>query len=346
VRRRLHPCAFPKYWRMCERLVGMESMKNLHKQLGFMLAALAGIFLLSTQTCHAESVTFKDGMVCGTNVSRPDHDPAIHEQIAHTDNGTIGYYRFGQGSPIVLVTGFRATIAEWNTYFLGELAKSHEVIVFDNRDIGKSNNSSTHYRLQDLSSDTDALIKTLGLKNVTLLGWSMGGMAAQQLALGHPPGIDRLILLSTVPPGQEAIPPSPYVEQLLSGEKGATFDKIMDVLFPPDAQERAKKCFILDMFKPSDYGATKISQKVTSAQKNILQNWQSNNQLLDRLHSLNLPTLILAGESDDVLPPENAARLSHLIPHSRLIEVQDGGHAMMYQYPAQLARLIDDYLAQ
>jgi pimeloyl-ACP methyl ester carboxylesterase len=341
---------------MTERIRAAKTLENVRKadgdgeyenstrKRGFLLAGFAGLFLLISPSCHAESVAFDTGMVCGANIPRPDHNHTLHEQIAHTAHGTIGYYKFGQGSPIVLITGFRATISEWNAYFLGGLAQSHEIVVFDNRNIGKSSSSRTNYGIQDLSHDTLVLIKTLGLKNVTLLGWSMGGMAAQQLALNHPPEIARLILLSTAPPGRDAIPLSPYVEQLLSGGKGASFDNIMDVLFPPDTQDQAKKCFVQDMFKPSGYAAPKIPQNVTTAQQIILRNWQSDNQLLEHLRSLDLPTLILVGENDAVLPPENAVRLNHLIPHSRLIEVHDGGHAMMYQYPVQLSHLIDNYL--
>jgi pimeloyl-ACP methyl ester carboxylesterase len=123
-------------------------------------------------------------------------------------------------------------MAEWNAYFLSDLAKHHEVVVFDNRGIGQSQMHGTRYSVRDLASDTAALIRALHLKNATVLGWSMGGIVAQQLAIDEPSLISKLILLSSMPPGPGAALPPTDVDQALSGSGSEHFDRVMEVLFP------------------------------------------------------------------------------------------------------------------
>ena len=305
------------------------------------MAALAGWV---TSPAQAETVDYREDMICGADLPRPDHDVRLHEQIAHTANGTVGYYRFGQGSPIVLVTGYRASMAEWNAYFLGELAKTHDVIVFDNRGIGLSKANDKNYRVEDLARDTAALIKTLNLKDPTVVGWSMGGIIAQQLALDEPALVGRLVLMSSMPAGSRAAPPPPGVERILSGEGKGHFENVMEVLFPQSIDQQAKRCFIGDMFAPRDYASPRIPWPITQAQDDILRRWKQDEHAFERSQRIPVPTLVLSGTDDKVLVPRNSLVLSQSLPDATLVEVDAAGHAMMYQYPRQLARRIDEFI--
>ena len=150
-------------------------------------------------------------------------------------NGDIAYYRFGRGTPIVLQTGFRATMAEWDAAFLTDLARRHEVIVFDNRGIGRSEPAASSFSARDMTLDAAALIDTLHLSDVTFVGWSMGGAIAQQLAFDPPLAVRRIVLMSAPAPGSLGVPVTPDVEATLSGKPGTSFMDVMRVLFPPDA---------------------------------------------------------------------------------------------------------------
>jgi pimeloyl-ACP methyl ester carboxylesterase len=296
-------------------------------------------------TAQAETVIpspYED-MLCGADAARADREMALHEQVALTANGPIGYYRFGQGSPLVLITGYRAELSEWNAYFLAELAKNHEVIVFDNRGMGRSASDIASYRIDDLARDTSALIKVLGFDSVSVLGWSMGGMIAQRLALDNPRLVNHLILLSSQPPGHAAIPVASHVGEILSGGEHSSFDGIMSVLFPASIVQRAEHCFVADMFRPQDYRSSKASPMLTAAQEKILQEWQRDEQSFERLRRLEVRTLVLTGTEDTVLDQLNSVILSEIIPHANLVKIKSGGHAMMYQYPKLLAHQIDNY---
>ncbi|WP_420992143.1 alpha/beta fold hydrolase [Cupriavidus sp. 30B13] len=310
------------------------------------LAALAMLPGLAAGPAAAETLAYAPGMVCGADPARPDRDDALAQRIAATPRGAVAYYRFGQGSPIVLVTGYRATMAEWNAYFLGELARTHEVIVFDNRGIGRSVARAGGDRLGDLSRDTGALIETLGLKDVTVLGWSMGGAVAQLLALEQPALVSRLVLLSTLPPGRASVPVSGRVEQVLSGSGKGHYERVMDLLFPPAVAPRAAQCFLKDMFTPPGYGNPAIPPAVTRQQDAMLRAWHGDDRAFGRLRQVAAPALVLAGTDDAVLAPRNARVLAQALPRATLDDVAGGGHAMMYQYPRQLAQRISAFIGR
>lgn len=319
---------------------GRTAMKSLLRY-GALAAALG---ICAAFPAHAAQVTWKEDMVCGKDPQRPDHQPGLTQQYVLTPDGAIAYYRFGQGSPIVLVTGYRATISNWNAYFLGELAKQHEVIVFNNRGIGGSVSDTTQYRMADLARDTSTLIQTLKLRDVTLVGWSMGGMVAQTLLMQHPDRIRDAVLMNTAPPGWSGDSVPPEVMRVLSGTPGTTFGQVMSVLFPPNAVQQAEQCFSRDMFRPADYGSAKISAQVTQDQDAVLSAWTADKQAFGRLRSIGVPTLVLSAQNDAVLAPANGAELNEAIRGSSLVEASDAGHAMMYQYPRALAQRIMEFI--
>jgi pimeloyl-ACP methyl ester carboxylesterase len=313
---------------------------------GLLAKVLVCIGLLVAQSMlvvRAEPVVYQHDMLCGADMPRPDRGTVPDEQVLKTPHGSIGYFRFGHGSPILLITGYRATMANWNAYFLGALAKDHEVVIFDNRGIGKSSATDAGYSIKDLAGDAATLIKSLKLQDTTVVGWSMGGMIAQELALNEPSLVSRLVLMSTMPPGPRAVMVSGDVERILSGGPGVTFQRVMDVLFPADVQQKANECFRQDMFVPAGYTVPAILNDVTAAQQTLMQRWKRDDHAYDRLGKLTIPTLALVGTDDDVLHPRNTMVLAHAVPHATVLEVQDGGHAMMYQYPRQLADRIDAF---
>lgn len=293
---------------------------------------------------QATAVHYSEDIVCGAELHRPDKNPALHEQTISRRGGTIAYYRFGHGSPVVLITGYRASISEWNTYFLGALARNHEVVVFENRGIGRSVSGTEEYRIKDMADDTAWLISSLKLQNTTVAGWSMGGAVAQRLAIDHPQLVTRLVLISTLPAGKTATPPAPDVMRILSGDSPGHFAKVMELLFPVSSSSRAKQCFLKDMFLPVDYVPPAISATVTHAQKKIMEEWEQDNQAFRALRTLPMPVQVLTGNEDAVISAANSVILGSVLPHTTVTEIDRAGHAMMYQYPRQLAKHIEEFI--
>ncbi|MEJ0051958.1 MAG: alpha/beta hydrolase [Methylovirgula sp.] len=275
-------------------------------------------------------------------VTSPIYDD-VHEQIAQTSRGPIAYYRFGRGSPVVLVTGFRATLSEWNARFLAELAKHNEVVVFDNRGVGRSIPDASDFSARDMANDTASLIQALKLGHPTVVGWSMGGIVVQQLAIDDPASIAQMVLLSTLAPGKSGIPVRPHVEAMLSGAPGVTFDDVMSVLFPPASLSSATHCFRREMYEPADYRSPVISNAVTNGQSALLKAWSQDGSAAKALLAVRVITLILSGSDDDVVSVRNSNALRNLLPNTRLVTIGRAGHAMMYQFPVALAQKISAF---
>lgn len=323
-------------------------------------------WLLLSWACHAGTVDWPTDMPCGAEQS-----PAVQQQTLATAQGPIGYFRFGHGTPIVLITGYRATMANWNTAFLNALAASHEVIVFENRGVGASQPDTydtydtretpldrsaartapaapvaARDPMQAFARDAAALIGQLGLRDVTVLGWSMGGAIAQELAVQAPTLVRRLVLMNTLPPGPAGEAVSPDVMKALSGNGPDHFRQVMTVLFPDALVADAMRCFVKDMFRPAGYTPPLIPPAASDRQERALAAWMHDEAALTALRKVTIPALILSGSADVVLSPLNGAALEQTLSNSRWIEVSGGGHAMMYQYPRELAREIDAFMAR
>ncbi|MDE8559216.1 alpha/beta fold hydrolase [Pantoea vagans] len=149
---------------------------NRKKSVGRILAclqicALVVLWGYAGQSVNAAPVNSADEkLVCGDDSRRPDRSAGLREQSVSTPDGSIAYYRFGHGSPVIFFTGYRATIAEWNTRFLGELAAQHEIILYDNRGVGRSVTGGARFGIKDMASDAARLISALGVHDATIVG--------------------------------------------------------------------------------------------------------------------------------------------------------------------------------
>jgi pimeloyl-ACP methyl ester carboxylesterase len=113
-------------------------------------------------------------------------------RVAHTKLGAVGYRIVGTGPPLVLITGYTATINDWDPRFVGALAQHYRVVMFDNAGVGRTQALPTPLTIDAMANQTSALIDALGLDRPDVLAWSMGGTIAQALAVLHPAQVRRL----------------------------------------------------------------------------------------------------------------------------------------------------------
>ncbi len=255
--------------------------------LTYVACLVVAFFSFDPTVAYADDVSFGANQLCGLDTTRPDRQSLIRQQVVHGRNGPIAYVRFGRGTPLLLITGYRATLGEWNGYFLGELARHHDVIVFDNRGVGTSALKADHgdiaYSMHDMAADAADLIASLKLSRVNVVGWSMGGMIAQHLALDAPEKINSMTLITTALPGPDAVPLTPHVQDVLSSSGANAFGQIMGILFPEDARADAMQCFVGDMFKPRGYTAGAVPDTVAAQQNRAMSSWFADRAAVDAL---------------------------------------------------------------
>lgn len=272
-------------------------------------------------------------------------------RFASIPHGLIEYDRFGFGDPpILLISGFASGLSGWDSSFLITLAQKHEVIVFDNPDIGGSFMVESKYTGHDLADDVYALILQLHLKKPVVLGMSMGGVIAMTLGVRYPQSVGALVLISTAIAGAESIKPSKAVQQAIMHtpkNKLGRYFLALRLMAPPAWWVTVLREFEFHRFQPVDdpTDPVNVSGAALKQQFALLKHWGIDNAMAEKIAQLPMPVLVLTGGQDAVVPTVNSDILEQVIPHSTLIRWQAAGHSLTYQYPVETAAAINEFIA-
>jgi pimeloyl-ACP methyl ester carboxylesterase len=259
--------------------------------------------------------------------------------IASTSAGDVGYREVGSGSPVLLIMGFGGSMDEWAPSFVDALAVHHTVIVFDNAGVGDTAALSAPLTISAMAEQTSALITALRIRRTAVLGWSMGGMIAQALAVLHPRQVSRLILASTQAGTGTSLPIPSAAEAALNSPDPAT---VLSVLFPPD-QAAAAKAYLAGILEyPGFYAA---SAAVKTQQNAAIQQWMTGQDPAGRLLSrIRARTLVADGTLDQLDPVPNDWLLALGIPRAHLLLYPDAGHAFLFQDTALFVPAVERFL--
>lgn len=263
----------------------------------------------------------------------------------------LGYRAAGRGTPIVLIPGSSNTMAEWDSRLLDRLATKHRVIVFDNRGTGTSTGSVAHLTVALMARDTAQLIAGVAGGRADVLGWSMGGYIAQQLAIDSPGRVRQLVLASTNPGSPTATPPTPAALKVLTNPN-ATQAQRMSILFPPNQQGAAARwsadigaSFAANHYQP--YNSFTIPAATATAQVRAAGPlWLGPGKgVLNNLGQVRQPVFIAAGRNDIVVPVANAWLLRSGLPTAKLVIYPDAGHAFLFQQPDSFGKRVNAFLS-
>jgi pimeloyl-ACP methyl ester carboxylesterase len=261
----------------------------------------------------------------------------------------LAYYIRGEGQPLLMINGFLSTMSLWDPALLGELAKNHQLIIFDNRGVGlstdtKENNTS----IEQMADDAAGLAKALGFKKVNILGWSMGARIAQQFLIRHPEIVDKAILAAANTGGSHQIPASEDVESKLNNPNIPEMDKL-GLVFTDNAAGKLAAVEVLGRIKlavengtmPNDF---KVSKETTIRQDRARTTLWSNNQSnFKDLKNIKSPVLVTDGRYDVIDIPKNSQLIANQIPYSWLA-YYDGGHAFLFQQYGRFAETVNAFL--
>jgi len=265
---------------------------------------------------------------------------SVPVRSAHTKLGTVAYRAIGSGPPLVLITGYGGTMESWDRRFVDALAQRYHVVIFDNAGVGQTQALAAPLTIDAMANQTSALISALGLQRPDLLGWSMGSMIAQALAVLHPHQVRRLVLCASYPGNGTAIRPSQAaIDALNSGNS----HKTMSVLFPP-GQAAAQNTYLAST---SSYPAAPAAPAgtVTAQGHAVDQWWAGTDPAGQQAATITAPTLIADGTADRLDPLSNSHTLAGLIQGAKLTLYPGASHAFLFQDQAAFIPLIESFLS-
>lgn len=252
----------------------------------------------------------------------------------------LNYERAGEGEPLLLVQGMSANLLAWGRPFSSLLEESFEVISFDNRGMGLSSPATEAFSIAELAADTAALIEALELESAHVLGISMGGMIAQELALAHPEKIRSLTLGCTYcgGPGSQLMDPADFqvlAEAMASGDQDRVFRAMYEINLSPGF--RAEQSRYADFVAMA--AARPAPRQVIAFQLQAI----AAHDTSARLGKLEAPTLVVHGTVDRVLGYPNGPLIASQVPGARLETLEDVGHMFWWEQPERAAELVREH---
>lgn len=249
----------------------------------------------------------------------------------------IHYQSFGnpEAPPLLLIMGLGMASDAWDT-LPTRLGDRFHVIVFDNRGMGSSSASPGGFRIRDLADDAVRVLDAAGIAQACVFGISMGGMIAQELALHYPARVRALVLGAT------------FGSQLRSHKPplGVARDLLLVTLFSR-RPGRMARLLVSDEFMALHQdrfvawmGRLGRPQR-SAARRQILA--IARHEAEDRLPRLRVPTLVISGDRDRLVPVENSRRLARMIPRARLVEFPGVGHAFPFERADETVRAVVEH---
>jgi pimeloyl-ACP methyl ester carboxylesterase len=255
--------------------------------------------------------------------------------------GTELYYeRRGAGEPLLLIQGLGGHSAHWGEPFLSELERDFELVVYDHRGAGRSAAFDGDLTTASLAADALALLDALGLERAHVLGISMGGMVAQELALAEPARVRSLTLGCTSCGGTQSRPTDQeVVRALMAAVLSRDYDRVLRTGF----EHVVSSGFAAG---PANYAAFAEAARLYPADIPLLMSQQAAVVAHDtyaRLRGLQVPTLVVHGSEDRMLAPINGDLIASLVPGARLEQLDGAGHLFFWEQPQRSAQLVREH---
>jgi len=245
--------------------------------------------------------------------------------------------RRGEGEPLLLIQGMSGNHLAWGEPFLSDLERDFDVVAYDHRGVGRSSAVTDPFTITELADDAAALIAALGWEAAHVVGISMGGMVAQELALRHPDRIRTLTLGCTYAGGEGSALTSSQVstklaEAMMAGDPDRAIATAYEVNVSPGygADKSAYGTFYeMATALPTPVPVIMLQMQAIAA-----------HNTLDRLHEISVPTLVIHGTVDEMLPYSNAVLIASKIPDAQLETLEGVGHMFWWEQPERSAAAI------
>ncbi|MDB5458971.1 MAG: alpha/beta hydrolase [Caulobacteraceae bacterium] len=281
-------------------------------------------------------------------MTEPTHQTAP-TQFVDAAGVRFAYRRFGKpsGVPLVFNMHFTGTMDHWDPLVTDGLAANREVILFDNAGVSSSS-GKVPTSAEEMAANAAFFIEGLGLSKVDVLGFSIGGMVAQALALFKPDLVRRLVLVGTGPRGGEGMATlTPEAQAIFGAQYAKPDDLWLKVFFTPSAASQAAGRAFLKRFRLRNKDRDpEADEAVAAAQLAAIEKWGAPSaDAFAYLRGITQPTLVINGNHDVIVYSVNSLILQQNLPNAQLILYPDSNHGSQYQYPmlfvVDVARFLD-----
>jgi len=278
-----------------------------------------------------------------SNISAPT-------QFISVRGETYAYRRFGAGAgrPLLCLQHFTGTLDNWDPAVTDALASGREVVLFESAGIGRST-GQVPQTVGGMARHALAFLDGLGVKTCDVLGFSLGGMVAQQMAQDRPAVFGRMILVGTAPRGGEDIMhlDKPALAQHLRDPKLQGYAVLQKIFFAPTTSSQAAgEEFVERLMQRKTDREPPSGPAVAQAQMTAFRDWeQFSGERFADLKSINHPTLVVNGVHDEMIPVANSYRLSENLPNAVLLTYPDSGHGSLFQFHESFTRQVAAFLA-
>jgi pimeloyl-ACP methyl ester carboxylesterase len=262
----------------------------------------------------------------------------VPTQFVEANGIRFAYRRWGKrsGLPLVFNQHFTGNLDNWDPAVLDGLAKEREVIIFNNAGVASST-GEVPTTLAGMAKNAEAFIDGLGLTKVDLLGFSIGGMVAQQITLDRPDLIRKLILVGTVPRNHDAGNGQGHITPETAATLGATYNPPENLwlkVFFTDSEksQTAGHEFLKRYLSRTENRDAPINDKVVPAQIAAIGQWGTHpGERFAYLRDIKQPTLVVSGNHDVIVYTVNSLYLVQNMPNAKLILYPDANHGSWYQ---------------
>jgi 3-oxoadipate enol-lactonase len=322
-----------------QRSQAAESFRSLRRRRDAVQGRAAAMFAESVESAGLTRLeSFAAALECGIEAERRFRAWAPGRDRAAT-SGLAGWLEAGSGLGVVLVNGWSLSGLVWPAEFLDVVAVTRRVVRMDNRGTGQRRSDRSLFTIADLAGDVRDVIEAAALGSPTVVGFSLGGMIAAELALRWPDHVGGLVLVSARPPsparvggrpgilGRALTPPT--TDRPLADQFRERWARVSAPGFADRHPERLAEMASAAL-------APVTPRRTVLAQARAVGAWRG----AHRLGNLAVPCTVVHGALDPLSPAENSRRLAALIPDARYVELDGVGHLVPQEAPQRLAELV------
>ena len=270
-------------------------------------------------------------------------------QFVDVDSQRYAYRRFGDGPglPLLCLQHFTGTLDNWDPAVTDPIAANREVILFDNAGVGRSSGAVPN-SIARMTDHVVAFLGALGITRCDVLGYSLGGMIAQQMAQFRPSMVRRMVLAGTAPRGGEDVMhlEKPSLARYLGDPKLQGYGVLQRIFFAPsESSQAAGAAFIGRLLLRKEDRDPPSGPEVAAAQIAAFREWeQFTGERFSELKNIRQPTLVFNGIRDEMIPVSNSYWLSANLPNAVLLTYPDSGHGSLFQFAESFARQATTFL--